>query len=399
RDSIWLFSATMPPEVRAISRNYMTSPKEVTVGKANSGNVNIDHQYYVAPAHQRYETLKRLIDFNPGMYGIIFTRTKADAQDISEKLSKAGYDIEALHGDLTQQQRDKVMGRFRSKTLQLLIATDVAARGIDVDGITHVINYELPDDMEVYTHRSGRTARAGKSGICLSICHVRETYKIRQLERMINGSFHKLDIPSGKDVCRKQFFHFMDKLLATDISHGDYETYLPALMEKFVDVSKEEVLKRVAALEFNHFLKYYENAEDLNARSDARMPRQSSFENRDSIGGRRDRGFNRRDNGYTRLFINVGTKDGFYKASFLQFILDESNLKKEVLGKIDMREMNSWVEVDRQEAGRMIKALDGKKYNSRVIRMNEADGGFKRPTDEGKRTISKAPQRKRFGND
>jgi ATP-dependent RNA helicase DeaD len=253
--------------------------------------------------------------------------------------------------------------------------------------------------MEVYTHRSGRTARAGKSGICLSICHVRETYKIRQLERMINGSFHKLDIPSGKDVCRKQFFHFMDKLLATDISHGDYETYLPALMEKFVDVSKEEVLKRVAALEFNHFLKYYENAEDLNARSDARMPRQSSFENRDSIGGRRDRGFNRRDNGYTRLFINVGTKDGFYKASFLQFILDESNLKKEVLGKIDMREMNSWVEVDRQEAGRMIKALDGKKYNSRVIRMNEADGGFKRPTDEGKRTISKAPQRKRFGND
>lgn len=376
RDSIWLFSATMPPEVRAISRNYMTSPKEVTVGKVNSGNVNIDHQYFVSPAHQRYETLKRLIDFNPGMYGIIFTRTKADAQDISEKLSKAGYDIEALHGDLTQQQRDKVMGRFRSKSLQLLIATDVAARGIDVEGITHVINYELPDDIEVYTHRSGRTARAGKSGICISICHVRETYKIKQLEKMTNARFNRLDIPSGKDVCRKQFFHFMDKLIAADISHGEYETYIPALMEKFEDMSKEDILKRVAALEFNHFLKYYENAEDLNARIHERAgARVSTMENRDSNKGAR--GFARRDNGYTRLFINVGTKDGFYKASFLQFILDESNLKKDALGKIDLREMNSWVEIDKMEAGRMIKALDGKKYNNRIIRMNEADGGFK----------------------
>jgi len=262
RESIWLFSATMPPEVRAISKNFMTTPKEITVGKKNSGNANIDHQFHVASAHQRYETLKRIIDFNPGMYGIIFTRTKADAQEISERLSKSGYDIEALHGDLTQQQRDKVMGRFRTKVLQLLIATDVAARGIDVDGITHVINYELPDDMEVYTHRSGRTARAGKSGVCISICHVKETFKIRQLERMVNATFHKVDIPSGKDVCRKQFFHFMDKLIQTDISHGDYETYLPDLMEKFKDVTKEEVLQRVAALEFDHFLKYYENAED-----------------------------------------------------------------------------------------------------------------------------------------
>lgn len=382
RESIWLFSATMPPEVRAISRNFMESPKEVTVGKKNSGNVNIDHQYYVSPAHKRYETLKRLIDFNPGMYGIIFTRTKADAQDISEKLSKSGYDIEALHGDLTQQQRDKVMGRFRSKTLQLLIATDVAARGIDVEGITHVINYELPDDMEVYTHRSGRTARAGRSGICISICHSRETYKIRQLEKMINSSFHKLDIPSGKDVCRKQFFHFMDRLIQADISHGDYETYIPDLIEKFKDVSKEEVLQRVAALEFDHFLKYYENAEDLNVK-DSRMP--APGYGAASPSGRRERMTFNRDNGFTRLFINVGTKDGFYKASFLQFILDESNLKKEVLGRIDMREMNSWVEVDRAEAGKMIRSLDGKRYNNRTIRMNEADGGFRRPTDESRK--------------
>lgn len=380
RESIWLFSATMPPEVRAIAKNFMESPKEITVGKKNSGNVNIDHQFFVSPAHSRYETLKRLIDFNPGMYGIIFTRTKADAQDISERLSKSGYDIEALHGDLTQQQRDRVMGRFRTKALQLLIATDVAARGIDVDGITHVINYELPDDIEVYTHRSGRTGRAGKTGICLSICHSRETFKIRTLEKMVNAAFHKLDIPSGKDVCRKQFFHFMDKLITTDISHGDYETYLPDLMSKFEHVTKEEVLQRVAALEFDHFLKYYENAEDLNARDAGRRERPDMKDN----SSRSDRtNFNRRDNGYTRLFINLGTKDGFYKASFLQFILDESNLKKEVLGKIDMRDMNSWIEVDHVNAAKMIKSIDGKRYNNRTVRMNEADGGFKKPNDEG----------------
>src|SRR3954468_16204588 len=214
----------------------------------------------------RYEALKRLIDFNPGIYGIIFTRTKADAQNIAEKLTREGYDIDALHGDLTQQQRDKVMGEFREKTLQLLIATDVAARGIDVKDITHVINYELPDDVEVYTHRSGRTGRAGNTGICMSIVHTRELYKLKQIQSMVQAPFHKLEIPTGKDVCRKQFFYFMDKLLQTDISHGDYETYIPMLQEKFADVTKEEVLKRVAALEFDRFLKYYEKAEDLNAR-------------------------------------------------------------------------------------------------------------------------------------
>ncbi len=383
RESTWLFSATMPPEVRAISRNYMENPKEVTVGKKNSGNVNIVHQFSVVPAQHRYESLKRLIDFNPDMYGIIFTRTKADAQEVSERLSKAGYDIEALHGDLTQQQRDKVMGRFRSKNLQLLIATDVAARGIDVDGITHVINFELPDDMEVYTHRSGRTGRAGKTGICLSICHSRESYKIKSLERMINAQFHKVDVPSGKDVCRKQFFHFMDKLMQADVNHGDYETYMPDLMEKFKDVSKEEVLQRVAALEFSHFLKYYENADDLN-RADVRGERRPAAGRDDMGGSRKERSdFNRRDSGYTRLFINLGTKDGFYKASFLQFILDESDLKKEVLGKIDMRDMNSWIEIDKADASKMINAIDGKRYNNRTVRMNEADGGFKRPNDEG----------------
>ncbi len=386
RESTWLFSATMPAEVKAISRNFMKNPQEITVGKKNTANVNIDHQYFITPAQSRFETLKRLVDFNPGMYGIIFTRTKADAQEITERLVKEGYDIEALHGDLTQQQRDKVMQRFRQKSIQILIATDVAARGIDVEGITHVINFELPDDMEVYTHRSGRTARAGKSGICISICHSREAFKIKQLERMTNAQFHRLDIPSGKDVCRKQFFHFMDKLIEADTSHGDYETYMPDLQKKFADISKEEVLKRVAALEFDHFLKYYEHADDLNARTDNRERR---FENNnrrdDSV--RRERPSYQRDNGFTRLFVNLGTKDGFYKASFLQFILDESNLNKEVLGKIDLRDMNSWVEIDKSVAAKMIKSIDGKHFNGRLIRMNEADGGFQKPSTQGRKRI------------
>ena len=208
RDSTWLFSATMPPEIRQVSKRYMKDPVEITVGKKNTANKNVDHQFYVTQAQHRYETLKRLIDFNPGIYGIVFTRTKAEAQEISEKLTREGYDIDALHGDLSQQQRNKVMDEFREKTLQLLIATDVAARGIDVQGITHVINYELPDDVEVYTHRSGRTGRAGKTGVCMSIVHVREIGKIRQIERMVQVPFHKIEIPSGKDVCRKQFFLF-----------------------------------------------------------------------------------------------------------------------------------------------------------------------------------------------
>ena len=376
REATWLFSATMPPEVRQVSKRYMKDPIEVTVGKVNTGNANIDHQYYVASSQHRYETLKRIIDFNPGMYGIIFTRTKLDAQDISEKLTREGYNIDALHGDLSQAQRDSVMGQFRDKSLQLLIATDVAARGIDVKEITHVINFELPDDVEVYTHRSGRTGRAGSQGICMSIVHSREIFKLRQIEKMVAQPFHRLDIPSGKDVCRKQFFYFMEKLLQTDVSHGDYETYMPMLTEKFADVSKEEVLKRVVATEFDRFLKYYENASDLNARAEPRV-RERTYEragDRDQARTRDTRGREFAGNGdFARLFVNLGTKDGFYKASFLQFILDMSDLKKEVLGRIDMKEMNSWIEIDKNSAPKMIAAVDGKTFKGRRIRMNDAN--------------------------
>ncbi|MDP3392818.1 DEAD/DEAH box helicase [Sediminibacterium sp.] len=389
RNSTWLFSATMPPEIRKVSKRYMKDPKEVTVGKVNTSNKSIDHQYYVTTAHHRYETLKRIIDFNPGIYGIIFTRTKLDAQEISERLTREGYDIDALHGDLTQGQRDKVMGQFRDKSLQLLIATDVAARGIDVQGITHVINFELPDDVEIYTHRSGRTGRAGNQGICISIVHAKETYKLKQIERINNCHFSKLDIPSGKDVCRKQFFSFMDKLLSADISHGDYETYVPMLAEKFADVSKEDVLKRVAAMEFDRFLKYYENSEDLNIRERDRSAKRDPNDRGDNRSSRREsgrdagrdagRGDSRKEyksgGGYSRLFVNLGTKDGFYKASFLQFVLDMSDLKKEVLGRIDMKDMNSWIEIEKTAAQQMIRSLDGKKYKGRSIRMNDADSG------------------------
>jgi ATP-dependent RNA helicase DeaD len=393
RESTWLFSATMPAEIRKVSKKYMKDPKEIIVGKVNTANKNIDHQYYVTTVQHRYETLKRIIDFNPGIYGIIFTRTKLDAQEISERLTREGYDIDALHGDLTQGQRDKVMGQFREKSLQLLIATDVAARGIDVQGITHVINFELPDDVEIYTHRSGRTGRAGMQGICISIVHAKEMYKFKQIERINNSQFHKMDIPSGKDVCRKQFFSFMEKLLSTDISHGDYETYVPMLAEKFADVSKEDVLKRVDAMEFDRFLKYYENSQDLNVRErdkSVREPRgqemgrtrertmqgidggRGDARNKYERGGRESSGGG---SGYSRLFVNLGTKDGFFKASFLQFVLDMSDLKKEVLGKIDMKDMNSWIEIEKGAAQQMIRSLDGKKYKGRSIRMNDADSG------------------------
>jgi ATP-dependent RNA helicase DeaD len=376
RDATWLFSATMPAEIKRVSRKYMKEPMEITVGTKNTANKNIDHQFFVTNAHHRYEALKRLIDFNPGIYGIIFTRTKADAQNISEKLTREGYDIDALHGDLTQQQRDKVMGEFREKSLQLLIATDVAARGIDVQGITHVINYELPDDVEIYTHRSGRTGRAGNTGVCLSIIHSREIGKLRQIERIVQVPFHKVEVPTGKDVCRKQFFHFMDKLLNADISHGDYESYVPMLEEKFADVSKEEVLKRVAAQEFSRFLKYYENAEDLNVR--VQRERETSVRGhreRIPIGASRSPRptFSPGNGDFVKLFVNLGTKDGFYKASFLQFVLDMSDLRKDVLGKIDMKEMNSWIEIDRKSAPQMIRAIDGKNYKGRRIRMNDAN--------------------------
>ena len=388
RDSMWLFSATMPTQIRKVIKRYMTEPKEVSVGKVNTGNKNIDHQYYITNATHKYDTLKRLVDFNPGMYGIIFTRTKIDAQKISGKLSAEGYTIDALHGDLSQDQRNRVMDSFREKQITLLIATDVAARGIDVKEVTHVINYDLPDDLEVYTHRAGRTGRAGSTGICLSIINTREVGKIKQIERMVSAKFYKNEIPLAKDVTRKQFYSFIDKLLNADISHGDYDLFVPIIEEKFSEISKEEMIKRIASLEFGRFLKYYQNAPDLNVAiresrlsprefgSNDRQPQglRGGMDRRGNAGERRDtagRTFSGGSN-YSKVFISLGTKDGFYKASFLQYILDQSGLRKEALGRVDLRDILAWVEVEADQAKQLIKALNGANYNGRKLRCNQA---------------------------
>jgi ATP-dependent RNA helicase DeaD len=410
RNATWLFSATMPNEIRKVSKRYMDNPAEISVGTMNTTNVNIVHQVYAVAHKHRYETLKRLIDFNPGIYGIIFTRTKMDAQNITDMLTREGYDIDALHGDLSQGQRDKVMKAFREKSLQLLIATDVAARGIDVQGITHVINYELPDDIEVYTHRSGRTGRAGNTGICMSVVAPREVGKIKDIERIAKVKFNRLEVPSGTDVCRKQFFSFMDKVHNTDISHGEYETYLPELRERFSDMDKDEILQRVVALEFDRFLKYYEHAEDLNKRDDSSR-RERGDRNDNQYGQNGDTGERNFKSGgnYKKVFINLGTKDGFYKASFLQFILDMSDQPKEVLGNIDMRDMLSWVEVEKTVAKKMIESIDGQSFKGRKIRMNDADsvnrdgggerGGRTFGSGGGSRSSSSDRERRSGGGD
>jgi ATP-dependent RNA helicase DeaD len=270
----WLFSATMPTEVRRIAKKYMTDPFELTMGEKNTGNVNIEHEYYIVRARDKYAAFKRIVDFNPEIFGIVFCRTKIETQEIAESLIKDGYNADALHGDLSQQQRDKVMKRYRERSLQLLIATDVAARGIDVNDVTHVINYSLPDEIENYTHRSGRTARAGKTGVSIAIINSKELGKIRQIERTIGKKFVKAEIPNGFDVCEKQLFAIVHKVHAVTVNDQQMEQYMPRILDEFKDLSKEDVIKRFAAIEFNSFLDYYKNAPDLNAPVEDRFVRE-----------------------------------------------------------------------------------------------------------------------------
>ncbi|MCX8472572.1 MAG: DEAD/DEAH box helicase, partial [Sediminibacterium sp.] len=294
REQFWLFSATMPTQIKKVIKNFMQQPYEIQVGTVNSVNKNISHQYCITSSAHRYETLKRILDFNPGIYGIIFARTKVMTQEITEKLIFEGYNIDSLHGDLSQVQRDKVMNQFRKKQLQLIVATDVAARGIDVENLTHVINYELPDELEVYTHRSGRTGRAGKEGICFTIVHSKELYKIKQIERTNKISFHKTDIPTGSDICRKQFFNFIEQFINTKVEEDVISPYMSLLEEKFASFDKQDLLKRLLSVEFQRLLKYYENAIDLN-----KPERESkNFQDRKEY-GRRDndrKEYGRRDN-------------------------------------------------------------------------------------------------------
>jgi ATP-dependent RNA helicase DeaD len=339
----WLFSATMPGEVRRIAKKYMTDPFELTMGTKNTGNVNIEHEYYVVKARDKYAAFKRIVDFNPEIFGIVFCRTKIETQEIAESLMKDGYNADSLHGDLSQQQRDRVMKRYRDRSLQLLIATDVAARGIDVNDVTHVINYSLPDEIENYTHRSGRTARAGKSGISIAIINSKELGKIRQIERVIGKQFTKAEIPSGFDVCEKQLFGLVHKVHNVAVSEDQIEQYLPRIMEEFKDLDKAEIIKRFASLEFNRFLDYYKNAPDLNASAE------------DSGRGERGDKFGRTGfkSDFTRLFINLGSVDDFSRGDMLGFICNQAKISGKTIGKIDLKGVYTFFEVENEFADKV----------------------------------------------
>jgi ATP-dependent RNA helicase DeaD len=357
----WLFSATMPAEVRRIAKKYMTDPHELTMGKQNTGNVNIEHEYYVVRARDKYAAFKRIVDFNPDIFGIVFCRTKIETQEIAEALIKDGYNADSLHGDLSQQQRDKVMKRYRERSLQLLIATDVAARGIDVNDVTHVINYSLPDEIENYTHRSGRTARAGKTGVSIAIINSKELGKIRQIERVIGKNFVKAEIPNGFDVCEKQLFSLIHKVHNVTVNETQIEQYIPRIMDEFADLSKEDLIKRFASLEFNRFLEYYKNAPDLNA------PEEARFRERDGATGER---FVRGNNGeFTRLFINLGSVDGFGRGEMLGYICNNTGIVGRTVGKIDVKGVYSFFEVANADKETVMNAFKSIEYKGREVRI------------------------------
>jgi ATP-dependent RNA helicase DeaD len=365
----WLFSATMPAEVRRIAKKYMENPFELTMGTKNTGNANIEHEYYVVKARDKYAAFKRIVDFNPEIFGIVFCRTKIETQEIAEALVKDGYNADSLHGDLSQQQRDRVMKRYREKNLQLLIATDVAARGIDVNNVTHVINYSLPDEIENYTHRSGRTARAGKTGVSIAIINAKELGKIRQIERVIGKSFTKAEIPTGFDVCEKQLFGLIHKVHNVAVNEEQIEQYLPRIMDEFKDLDKEEIIKRFASLEFNRFLEYYRNAPDLNANTD--------YEDRGRERGER---FGRTGykSDYTRLFINLGSVDDFTRGDMLGFICNQSKISGKSIGKIDLKGVYTFFEVENEVVDKVqqgFKSVDFQGRNVRIELAGDRDGG------------------------
>ncbi|MGF7076565.1 DEAD/DEAH box helicase [Mucilaginibacter sp. 3215] len=361
----WLFSATMPAEVRRIAKKYMTDPFELTMGAKNTGNANIEHEYYIVRARDKYAAFKRIVDFNPDIFGIVFCRTKIETQEIAESLIKDGYNADSLHGDLSQQQRDKVMKRYRERSLQLLIATDVAARGIDVNDVTHVINYSLPDEIENYTHRSGRTARAGKTGVSISIVNAKELGKIRQIERVIGKKFVKAEIPTGFDVCEKQLFSIVHKVHNVTVNEEQIEQYLPRIYDEFKDFTKEDFIKRFASIEFNRFLDYYKNAPDLNA---------SVEEGRNRFEDRGERGNGVRGN-FTRLFINLGSVDEFNRGDLLGYICNTTKISGRTVGKIDVKGVYSFFEVQNEDVDKVMASFKEAEYKGRPVRIEISGEG------------------------
>jgi len=386
REHTWLFSATMSNEVRGIAKRFMKDWKEYSVAAANTTNENIDHQYFVTQHHKRFETLRRLLDFTPGIYGIIFTRTKQDAQEVSEKLMKMGYPTSPLHGDMDQKMRSKVMERFKNKSLQCIVATDVAARGIDVNDITHVINYELPDDPEVYTHRSGRTARAGKSGICMSIVSPKQISNIRQIERLVKQRFHKSDIPDGAEVVRKRLFFYMEQI-ATAVPQAEFaKLYRDSMHEQFADVDKDDLIQKLIWLQLRDTMEAYKGSDDLNA----------GYEGKDK---------GSRGNRSVRLFINLGEKDGLNAAKLLQFITESVDVDTNLIERITVRDMSSFFNVPGDAATYIVEHLSSKKFKGRKVRLEEADqkpfaGGGSRGGNEGySNNRGPRPDRPRYSGD
>lgn len=353
--STWLFSATMPKEVAKISKNYMTDPLEVSIGNKNEGNKNIDHIYFSVKEKDRYAALKRLIDFNPKIFGLVFCRTRVETQQIAEKLGKDGYNAEALHGDLSQAQRDRVMERFRARGIQLLVATDVAARGIDVDDITHVINYKLPDEVENYTHRSGRTARAGNTGESLVLINTREKYKINQIEKIIGQKFAFGEIPTPEAICAVQLESMIQKVKETKVNEAEIAPFIPHILEDLEDLSKEEVIKKFVSAEFNRFLDYYKKAGDLNAK-----PSDSA---RDE--GRRSSRREGTDKDKQRFFVSLGDKDGMNPGALLRLICDATGLKSDAIGRIDILPAFSFFDADKDKAQLIVRETKGLDYDGK----------------------------------
>jgi ATP-dependent RNA helicase DeaD len=358
RDSIWLFSATMPEEVRRIASEYMENPLELSTGKRNQTNENIEHRYYVCRADDRFATLKRVVDAHPGLYSLIFCRTKAETQEVAEQMIRDGYNADALHGDLAQADRDRVMQRFRETNLQLLIATDVAARGLDINEISHVINYGLPDEPEIYTHRSGRTGRAGRTGISISIITPKYEEKLKQIERKTKAVFKKMTIPTGFEVCEKQLFHIIEGIHKQEVHNDEIEPFMVRIQEELKDLSKEELIKRFASVEFNRFLSYYRNAPDINI-----YPKgaQKGDKKVAAAGGQ-----------MYRLFVNVGEMDGVTKKDFIKLLQRSFSIPIHCIGVIDLKKSFMHFEVDPAFVEIVRRGLPEFTLNGRRVRVDDA---------------------------
>ena len=366
-----LFSATMSSDVEKVAKGYLHDYKEIVVGSRNEGAESVNHIYYMVNARDKYLALKRLVDFYPKIYAIVFCRTKVETQEIADKLIKDGYNAESLHGDLSQQQRDLTMQKFRSHLTQILVATDVAARGLDVNDLTHVINYGLPDDIENYTHRSGRTGRAGKKGTSISIIHSREKYKVRNIEREIGKEFIDGTLPSPEEICKKQLFKTMDNILKTDVDEEQIAPYMEDINRQFEYIDKEDLIKKIVTSTFGRFLDYYKNAPEIEKPS-ARSNREEGRSGRSEGRATRSRGARKAEKGFKRLFINLGKNDGFYPGEVMQFINKNMN-GHQAVGHIDLLAKQSYIEVPEQDAQKVMKALDGAVYKRRKVRCNDAD--------------------------